>query len=707
MRSFKNAVVTVVFQSGTPQEESMSGEVLAADPEEDLAVIKVNGVKGVPKPIDYLHEPKLAETMPVYTFGFPFGKILSTSKGSPAITVGHGAISSLRMDDDGKLALVQIDAALNPGNSGGPVVDAHGRLVGVAVATIRDSSGIGLAIPSHGLSEMLQGRLGKVYLHSTQDEEGRMTVHVEVGLIDPLNKIRAAALHYLAANRVENKPKPTDPLKSLPGCHFLPLKLEKQLATGEFTLKKGISEVSMLYQAVYVTTTGKHGLTNSVVETIKAKTAEVASTPAAASGQTAQAQPPVRPGGSHASLAARSTGPQPAAQPGYFVPPHVTRTSAKPLSDEELKEVLTQLGDRARCGQALVLLGKSAPAKPSEEVARQIETFLSNEDRRQREAAAKALKAWATVKSVPALLTAMGDEDHRTRQMAIEALASLAVAEAAEALVKGYDDDPSHVAKALKQMGSVAEDAALCLAKHPSPDAGRNACSVLESVGTAKSLSMLDEMAKTDPDAKVEAKRAADVIRFRLANPPDQTVAVPAPAERASGTAEGGKEFAPRNGMFTIMMPTSRSSVQQTKFLTLNGHRVPIEAAQNTRENGTRFTAASIGIPAVIMREIPPDRRFDVVRDALATQFGGNVAEESDIQVESLPGKRYQIEGPKGIARVQIYMFGGWVWYTVVEGKTKEDVTSAEADTFNSSFHLTDKAKAEVGKIAAGEVLCS
>ncbi len=59
VRSFKNAAVTVVFQSGTKQEESMRGEVLAADPDQDLAVIKVNGVKELPKPIDYLHEPKL------------------------------------------------------------------------------------------------------------------------------------------------------------------------------------------------------------------------------------------------------------------------------------------------------------------------------------------------------------------------------------------------------------------------------------------------------------------------------------------------------------------------------------------------------------------------------------------------------------------------------------------------------------------------
>ena len=67
--------IAVVFHSGTKQEESIRGEIVAADPERDLAVLKVSSIKELPKPIDCLHEPELAETMPIYTFGFPFGKL--------------------------------------------------------------------------------------------------------------------------------------------------------------------------------------------------------------------------------------------------------------------------------------------------------------------------------------------------------------------------------------------------------------------------------------------------------------------------------------------------------------------------------------------------------------------------------------------------------------------------------------------------------
>ena len=132
--------------------------------------------------------------MPVCTFGFPFGDVLATSKHSPAITVGKASISSLRRDDAGEPALVQIDGSLNPGNSGGPMVDVAGRLVGVAVATIRNSSGIGLAVPGKEVVRMMQGRLGKVYLHASQDERGATTVHVEASLIDPFHRIKSATL---------------------------------------------------------------------------------------------------------------------------------------------------------------------------------------------------------------------------------------------------------------------------------------------------------------------------------------------------------------------------------------------------------------------------------------------------------------------------------------------------------------------------------
>ncbi len=264
MRTCNNAKATVVLCSGTSQEESVRAEVLAADPELDLAILKISGVKKIPKPIQFNADAKLVETMPVYTFGFPFGKILATNKGNPAITIGKGAISSLRLDEEGQLTVIQIDGALNPGNSGGPIVDSQGRLVGVAVATISNSSGIGLAIPARHLSLLLEGRLGKPHITASLDENNCTTLQIEVGLIDPLHKINGVKFCYMTAEQAGETPEPTAHLVDWPNCRKLSLKIENQVASGKIVLRKNFPSVNLLSQCIFVTTDGaKHFTKNS------------------------------------------------------------------------------------------------------------------------------------------------------------------------------------------------------------------------------------------------------------------------------------------------------------------------------------------------------------------------------------------------------------------------------------------------------------
>ena len=123
---------------------------------------KLTGVKDAPNPIVYANPTTLNETMEVYSFGFPFGQGLSTGKGFPAVTVGKASISSLRSGDKGELATIQIDGNLNPGNSGGPVVDVTGHLIGVAVSGIREGQGIGFLIPALEVVRTMEGRLGRI-----------------------------------------------------------------------------------------------------------------------------------------------------------------------------------------------------------------------------------------------------------------------------------------------------------------------------------------------------------------------------------------------------------------------------------------------------------------------------------------------------------------------------------------------------------------
>jgi S1-C subfamily serine protease len=238
--SAKPVKLTVVFGSGTKEERSYAGAVVAADVERDLAVVRVDGVKDAPKPVAYNDSPKLVETMAVYSFGYPFGKALATSKLGPAVTIGKASISSLRVGDDGELSFVQIDGNLNPGNSGGPVVDVKGRLVGVAVATIRDGQGIGLTVPAPQLVQMMQGRIGRVKVTPKKKGEA-ITVRIEADIIDPLNNLRAPVAHYIIVDRKAKRPEAA--LDRLPGSKLLNLKVQKGVAGAEFTVPKAEGEV--------------------------------------------------------------------------------------------------------------------------------------------------------------------------------------------------------------------------------------------------------------------------------------------------------------------------------------------------------------------------------------------------------------------------------------------------------------------------------
>jgi len=247
-KSLKVPTVTAVFDGGTKTELSVKAEVIAADQENDLAILRVKGLNAPPTPISYANPPKLVETMGVYTFGYPFGQSLATGKGAPAITVGKATISSLRLDDDGELTLVQIDGALNPGNSGGPVVDTKGHLVGVAVATIKNGQGIGFAIPAAELGKLMKGRVHGFHVTASKDANGKLIVRTDVGVLDPTTAIRGVTLHYVVIPPKGEKPNASDSLAKHPNAKKIALKIDGGLATGE--LKLDSSEGDLFVQAV-------------------------------------------------------------------------------------------------------------------------------------------------------------------------------------------------------------------------------------------------------------------------------------------------------------------------------------------------------------------------------------------------------------------------------------------------------------------------
>jgi S1-C subfamily serine protease len=183
--SMEKPGIMLVFAGGTEQERSVKAAVVAVDSERDLALLKVQGVKELPKPIELTETANLVGTAPVYAFGFP---PLGASQRNPAVVIGKGSVAAIRKDERGRRVLVEIDGGLHAGNSGGPVVDAEGRLVGVAAVNLR-GSGINAAIPQDDLRDMLKGRIGTVGVYRKVRKPGGNDLVGELWTLDARNRI--------------------------------------------------------------------------------------------------------------------------------------------------------------------------------------------------------------------------------------------------------------------------------------------------------------------------------------------------------------------------------------------------------------------------------------------------------------------------------------------------------------------------------------
>lgn len=187
------ATTRVYFHSGMKSEVAVPGEVMATAPARDLALLRVRDVPQLPRPIELSTDLEPFETMVVFIFGFPFGERLALGRENPPVNVGRGQVSSIRRDESDRLTAILLDGALNPGNSGGPVVDARGRLIGVAEATIRGAN-IGFAIAVPEVLSVLDGRAEQPAIAIGPGAGGTVELTVGVPLVDPLGRIKSARL---------------------------------------------------------------------------------------------------------------------------------------------------------------------------------------------------------------------------------------------------------------------------------------------------------------------------------------------------------------------------------------------------------------------------------------------------------------------------------------------------------------------------------
>ena len=125
---------------------SQSATVVGTDPVNDLAVIKVNSVPEGVRPLALGASAGLKVGQTAIVIGNPFGQFERTMTQGIVSAVNR----TLQTDTTVLRGVIQTDAAINRGNSGGPLLDSHGRLIGVNSAIFSPtgtSAGVGLAIP--------------------------------------------------------------------------------------------------------------------------------------------------------------------------------------------------------------------------------------------------------------------------------------------------------------------------------------------------------------------------------------------------------------------------------------------------------------------------------------------------------------------------------------------------------------------------------
>jgi S1-C subfamily serine protease len=139
--------VKVVFKGTGTETKTVTGTVVGADNTSDVALIKVDpGKVGSLDPIPLGDSGKVQPGEPVVAIGNPLGYDFSITEGIVSATNRSLQSPNGSVISNG----IQTDAAINEGNSGGPLINAEGQVIGIneqIASTTGANSGLGFAVP--------------------------------------------------------------------------------------------------------------------------------------------------------------------------------------------------------------------------------------------------------------------------------------------------------------------------------------------------------------------------------------------------------------------------------------------------------------------------------------------------------------------------------------------------------------------------------
>lgn len=147
-------------------ERELRAKVKGLDARLDVAVLAIEGAEGLPF-VPFGASSSLRVGEPVVAIGNPFGLGHTVTTG--IVSAKGRAIGAGPYDD-----FIQTDASINPGNSGGPLFDARGHVIGMNTAINPAGQGIGFAIPSDEIKEILPQLVADGHV-----KRGRLGVYVQ------------------------------------------------------------------------------------------------------------------------------------------------------------------------------------------------------------------------------------------------------------------------------------------------------------------------------------------------------------------------------------------------------------------------------------------------------------------------------------------------------------------------------------------------
>lgn len=149
--------ITVKLSDG----RTMRARLIGSDPDTDIALIKVDGQSGLPvAPLGDSSALRMGEW--VCAIGNPLGY-------DHSVTVGVVSFLGRKLFDMSLDNYIQTDAAINFGNSGGPLINSRGEVIGINAAISSRASSIGFAVPINGASAILpqlraRGKVSRGYM---------------------------------------------------------------------------------------------------------------------------------------------------------------------------------------------------------------------------------------------------------------------------------------------------------------------------------------------------------------------------------------------------------------------------------------------------------------------------------------------------------------------------------------------------------------